>query len=317
MRRLRVSLGAYANRLVPSSVSAGRLKRMKSIRKKLRNTTISLTEIQDLGGCRAVLDTVEQCDQLAELFASKTKHEIRKITDYSIKPRDSGYRSKHLIVRFHGDDTSHDGKLIEFQVRTKLQHAWATTIEAVGLVLGEDLKGGLGSQEWLRLFALMSGEIAELENCSGPKGIPTGLERRRELIDLDKKLSAVNALDSYRRIIQATSNISLGPGGMYLLEYNPQDRSVMVKSMTSMESRLYGERERTFGNRDTVLVDVEKASDLRAAYPNYYLDVDMFLQIFRDVLHPIETRVMAQGDRPAVNPSAWRPDFSEWFKRQR
>jgi len=41
-----------------------------------------------------------------------------------------------------------------------LQHAWATAVEAVGIFTKQALKSNIGDGEWLRLFALMSSEIA-------------------------------------------------------------------------------------------------------------------------------------------------------------
>ena len=63
------------------------------------------------------------------------------------------------------DTVIYNGKRIELQVRTRLQHSWATAVEAVGLFRGEELKNHKGSEEWLRLFKLLSAEFAEAERC--------------------------------------------------------------------------------------------------------------------------------------------------------
>ena len=84
------------------------------------------------------------------------------------KPGSSGYRSHHLIFSFFPRDEAENsfaGRLIEIQIRSRLQHSWASAVEAVGLYRGENLKAGIGSDEWLRLFELMSLEFAASEGC--------------------------------------------------------------------------------------------------------------------------------------------------------
>ncbi|MBU6438396.1 MAG: hypothetical protein KGQ77_12790, partial [Betaproteobacteria bacterium] len=53
---------------------------------------------------------------------------------------------------------------IEVQLRTRLQHAWATAVEIVDAFTGQALKSGLklnsGDPKWRRFFALMSSVIA-------------------------------------------------------------------------------------------------------------------------------------------------------------
>jgi Region found in RelA / SpoT proteins len=88
---------------------------------------------------------------------------LREEDDYIARPKPDGYRSHHLMFNFRDRRNAgiHDGRRIEVQLRTRLQHSWATAVEAVGLFRGEDLKGNQGNPKWLRLFTLMSAEFAE------------------------------------------------------------------------------------------------------------------------------------------------------------
>lgn len=52
----------------------------------------------------------------------------------------------------------------ELQIRTKLQHAWATAVEAMGTFLGEALKAGHGPAAWRDFFATASAAIAHVES---------------------------------------------------------------------------------------------------------------------------------------------------------
>ncbi|WP_161494545.1 hypothetical protein [Caulobacter sp. B11] len=159
MRKVRLELGLRARRIDIGSIVAGRLKRMQSIRRKMERHTVTLHQMQDIAGCRAIVGSVAEVDQLMEIYrAGASRHKVRRIYDYASSPKPSGYRSQHLVMEFQGkdEDAAFDGRLIELQVRTTLQHAWATAVEAVGLVRAEELKSGRGSTDWLRLFTLMA-----------------------------------------------------------------------------------------------------------------------------------------------------------------
>ena len=58
MRRARFELTSLSKKVAQDAITVARIKRMKSIRKKLRETNYTLYQIQDIGGCRAIVDTV-------------------------------------------------------------------------------------------------------------------------------------------------------------------------------------------------------------------------------------------------------------------
>src|SRR5690606_40369694 len=80
----------------------------------------------------------------------------------SIPTRRSFDLSHHLSLVFQANkkqDESYVGRRIELQVRTRLQHSWATAIEAVSLYRNQDLKHHHGDADWLRLFVLTAAEL--------------------------------------------------------------------------------------------------------------------------------------------------------------
>ena len=107
-----------------------RLKRMQTIVNKLvREPMLSLDTMQDIGGCRVVLPSRSDVYALAERLG-KVRPPVR-VSDYIAEPRQSGYRSLHVIVEY-GDPP----RPIEIQLRTGRMHTWATTVE--------DLSGNQG-----------------------------------------------------------------------------------------------------------------------------------------------------------------------------
>src|SRR5690606_27307562 len=107
--------------------------------------------------CRAILGDIQQVNALIEHCRHNFPHSIKgKEFDYINDPKLDGYRSHHIVFCFNakGDRAEYDGRRIELQIRTQLQHAWATAVEAVGLFRDEDMKAGEGDENWLRLFKL-------------------------------------------------------------------------------------------------------------------------------------------------------------------
>ena len=114
----------------PDIIVAERLKRLDSIINKLkREPTMSLWKMQDLGGCRFIVPTVQEVYQYADTYdSSRKRHIFIEQYDYIKHPKQSGYRSLHMVYEYHSDtvDTYNKNMMVEIQYRTHLQHLWAT-----------------------------------------------------------------------------------------------------------------------------------------------------------------------------------------------
>ena len=150
-----------------STIAAQRLKRMPTIIDKLtRYPHMKLTRMQDIVGVRAVLSAAEQAEKLArEYRGSRLSHDLIVQRDYTSNPRDEdGYRSIHLIYRYKNRrNPAYDGLRLELQIRSLLQHTWATAVETMGTLLGQALKSRQGDQAWIDFFAITSSAFAHLE----------------------------------------------------------------------------------------------------------------------------------------------------------
>jgi ppGpp synthetase/RelA/SpoT-type nucleotidyltranferase len=122
-----------------------RLKRAPTIIDKLaRESTLSLPRMQDIGGCRAVLSSIDELRRVEARL--KKKH-----------PRASGYRGVHVVVAY--DDLSGTGRRIEVQLRTLVMHEWAITVERLSGRIGQNLKGD-GQHAVQELLAAISQAMA-------------------------------------------------------------------------------------------------------------------------------------------------------------
>jgi ppGpp synthetase/RelA/SpoT-type nucleotidyltranferase len=295
MKSIRLSVGAFMRNNDIAGLTAARLKQMPSIRRKLArpNFSLGLNQIQDIGGCRAILHDIESVHRMVGLLRRRLPSEIYAEDNYIESPKDDGYRSHHLMFKFRRKKpTPHDGKRIELQVRTLLQHSWATAMEAVGLFRGEDLKYNQGNKDWLRLFLLMSAEFAEAERCFLPLGTPEQANiRREEIKHLASSLDAVPFLEKLRHAVHGTE-IKLDPDftpKVYLIRFVQAEQTVYVEphrdSRSAMESAGHAEATlRGHINKDeVVVVEVDKVKNLKAAYPNYFGDVEIFSRQLKEI----------------------------------
>lgn len=146
-----------------------RLKRMTTVLDKLvREPTMRLASMQDIGGCRAVLSTIRDVRRVEQRL-KKNRPPIR-YSDYISEPRESGYRAVHVVVGY-GDELS-VRRAIEVQLRTQVMHEWAITVERLSGRLRDDLKSGRGPEELLALLATVSEalnrRIADLRAAAVP-----------------------------------------------------------------------------------------------------------------------------------------------------
>lgn len=130
-----------------------RLKRMPQIIRKLaRYETMKLTQLQDLGGCRAIFGTLEEVDEAARLVRTygANRWQIHHTDDYRQAGRsDTRYRALHIVV-------VRAERLIEIQLRTMRQHAWAEAVERVDALTDYHVKEGQGPEEFKDYFFLAS-----------------------------------------------------------------------------------------------------------------------------------------------------------------
>lgn len=280
-------------RIDPNALVAQRIKRLASIDLKLRRFPgLRLSQIQDIGGCRIVLSDVKMIADVVDSWQqSDVRHKLAKIDDYLVRPQRSGYRGVHLIYKYTSDRNPHFNDLrVELQVRSQLQHAWATAVETVGTFLRQSLKSSLGETQWLRFFALMGTAIAIQEGTSAVDGTPAN---ERELTD--ELARSVDALDVLNRLSVFGNALHLfeerkNTGEYFILVLDAANQEVVVyaypRSRLDKAQRdyLYFEESARETGKDAVLVSVNSVAALQKAYPNYFLDTRVFIQIVRAAL---------------------------------
>lgn len=129
-------------------------KSTSSVIDKLQRESTRLSQIQDIAGCRVVVDnTLKQVVvdlELQECFPGARRVDRLENPKY-------GYRAIHIIPTI-------DEKPIEIQVRSLLQHLWAELSEKYADKFGQDIKYGSGEDVIRTDLSELSGLIAESES---------------------------------------------------------------------------------------------------------------------------------------------------------
>lgn len=242
--------------------------------------------------------TIAQVDRLVRAYEqSHIKHVLLNKDDYIRNPKRSGYRGVHLIYAYRSDRTkNYNGLKIEVQLRSKLQHAWATAVETVGTFTRQALKSSRGEADWLRFFKLMGTAIAIREGAPRVPHTPDD-DRvlREELRDYSRRLDVENRLRTYGEALKISAGSSAKRAHYFLLELNPSAERMKITGFKSSEmpkaSREYFATERAIANigADAVLVSVESLTSLRRAYPNYFLDTRAFVQAVKEAIETLGT----------------------------
>jgi len=274
-----------------TALVAQRLKRTPSILNKLtRFPGMSLSRMQDIGGLRAVVSSPAQLNVLyIDYKQTNFTHALVSEYDYVNQPKTSGYRSIHLVYKYKlRKQSPYDGLQIELQLRTKLQHAWATAVETVGTFLEHSLKSSEGPDEWLKFFSLVSSAFAHLEKTPLVPGYET-LSKEETFINTTNeaaRLGVRNLLMGYSSAVQAIPSSGLR-SAYYLVELELGGPSKNVNITPFSRDRLeeanirYSELEQEVAkgkSAQVVLVAAGSIDSLKRAYPNYFLDTHEFLK---------------------------------------
>jgi len=165
---------------------AQRLKRKPQIVRKLNRLSVRLTQLQDIGGCRIIVQNNADVDKLHNYLIAKVEAQhvftIQRSTDYRDQGRDdTGYRALHVMLK-------RAGVHLELQIRSRIQHYWSESIERTSVIYGYHLKENEGDPQVIGYFKNLSDVFFEIEAGRQPS--------------IDKRLKVDELRDSCEQIIQ-------------------------------------------------------------------------------------------------------------------
>lgn len=275
------SLRLKLNKIDNDALVSQRLKRTPSILSKLkRNPKMRLARMQDIGGIRAVVKSMQDVRELEQSYKKGTSvfSVVQGGKDYINYPKDSGYRSVHRVFKCK------NGFSIELQIRTQVQHAWATAVETMGTFLDYSLKSSEGPEKWLQFFALASSAFSILESTPRVPNFEhlSDQETFEELLREEKELNVLSKLSGFRVAANHIKNDNR-KGVYHLITLDLDRRMANIQSfekrMIDRANKQYSIKEeeiRNGKNLQVVLVTSESLHALKKAYPSYFLDSQNF-----------------------------------------
>lgn len=255
---------------------------------------MQLARMQDLGGLRAIVGSIDAVRKLEESYINnpqnRFRHVLKSQKDYIDEPKDSGYRGIHLVYQYQGaSNSNHNGILLEIQLRTKIQHAWATAVETMGTFIGQSIKSSEADDEWNEYFSIVASAFAYIEDCNP---VPCYAHMNKEqtfkkVSDLTDKLQVLDKLAAFRVVID---NLEKNSGSYHLLVLDTAAQSVQVQSFglarigeATNEYLEWEKRAESNQSMQVVLVSTESIGSLKASYPSYFLDAEEFIKLIRGI----------------------------------
>lgn len=294
-----------------NSLVAQRLKRESSIVRKLKRRydnkkpTMELTQMQDIAGCRTIVKNVKIAREIYEqdYLKGNLKHKIVGKKDYVKHPKSDGYRSLHVMYEYKSDKnkTEYNGLRVEVQIRTKLQHIWATTVETVDFITGKTgkpIKFNENRSEWIDFFKLVSSAFAIKENCPTIEPVDNIQSLYAEIKKKEARLKVMDRLDFWRATSKFFNEETKGienKAKFFLLELDIKGKRLMMQSFTKKSEeraiKEYSElekRHRGKSDYDVVLIGAETIKDLKKAYPNYFADTEDFISELKEITNKVK-----------------------------
>lgn len=259
-----------------STILVSRLKRIDTIINKLSRPGYNfiLTTLRDIAGCRLIVQTDDDVRRIAE--AIQATGQCREVKDYMQEPKQSGYRGIHLVCRHDAESYGYEKLDVEVQVRSRLQHDWATAVEIYDMITDANLKFDNGSQNQKRYFqlasALMSHDVVDETSAV------------EELRALDRELHVLpvlrEAMDSMYVIYDKDGDISRSDSCLITVDVGVQQINLKVFSSDEENAAADEYTELESGEQEGLVYLLARAGsleDLRRAYPNYYSDISEFV----------------------------------------
>jgi len=244
---------------------------------------MKLRNMQDIAGCRSILSTTKNVHKVRRELNKRREYKVR---DYIKNPKADGYRGVHLVGKSKNKENGNQYP-VEIQLRSRIQHSWATAVEIVDLFTDQSLKSNVGKKDWLDFFKYISNEFSKLEKISN-NPVDKSLEKS---IGLARKLGVYKKFEGFAgslRVIE--SHVEKEIEGYNLVQINFMAQTVEVTTFpfdqfdtATQEYLKYEKNAAESSNFVVALVSSYSIDNLKEAYPNYFADSALFVFHLKEV----------------------------------
>lgn len=281
------------------AIVAQRIKRLPTILEKLqRFPSMQLNRMQDIGGIRTIAANMAELDKIYASYAAnrgRMRHQVVRMDDYVARPKESGYRGRHIVFRYSHKLPDYNGLQVEMQFRTRLQHVWATAVETFEAFMGEQFKSSKGDTRWLEFFALVSSAYAlqEKQPVLARHSALSPAQLLGNIRKMEHELCVLKKIQGFSSVSKLLPNITKVQDSYAVLLLDTHERAAQVRLFpVSQYMEAYDcysrEEQRSEGDsrRQVVLVKTDSLLRLQKAYPNYFADLKEFRQHLLRIIAP-------------------------------
>jgi hypothetical protein len=269
---------------------AQRLKRRNTVLDKIMTGRSSdAATMHDLGGCRVIFKNLQSLADFRDYMVSKSRarhellHDSNKY-DYILNPKATGYRGVHYVYGYGPSSRRNaclSGMRIEIQLRTEVQHAWATAVETADLVLGARIKFEDGTGTYGEFFRLASELLSRFhEDCNGCLSDASTAELKERFYKEEARTQLLDRLDKLKeqgdltKIRKHTILAFRKDDTLEIFGYTKAARAVLKEAELLEDENLV----------HVVYVRASTTAAIRNSYRNYLTNPADFVSLMNDAL---------------------------------
>ena len=277
------SLCSLSKRVNKNAIITYRIKRIETIIGKLIRLNVDPTKKQlfarmwDISGCRCIVDNDREVYKLEKLISKKFT--VRKRTDYIKNPKPNGYKSLHLYLQL-----PNYSKVVEVQLRNRLDHNWATLVEITDVIFDSQLKE-YGKDKKLEKFLFLLSKRKSLV-FEEKIFIASVLKEYKYFENLSKVFTR-----NYLKVRNRWLELEMKYNHKFFLIETKKDEIPKINSFNGFNKAEdeYFKRYLTNHNSNIVLTHLTKPSykNISSAYSNYILTVHSVLDDITVILREL------------------------------
>lgn len=290
-------------------LTASRNKRIETIISKLRRPEKpKLDRIHDIAGTRIIFENIKSLEDYidilenTELVNFKEKiNEDKNRYNYIKNPKSDGYRSIHKVFYYSSNipystlnekSFNLENKKIELQLRTRLQHIWATTVEIYDIINKSNIKTGTHNKLETKegLFFKKCSLVFEGIESNDVEKIKININeifRDKDLVEIYNRLKGIKNIKNIQLPKTLGSDevfiliTDLNKGKTTFFTTDPIEKNDKQDTFLINASYRRLEEKNTKGEYILLLLTLGDIKKLKNVYPNYFLNTNEFISILK------------------------------------
>lgn len=290
-------------------LTASRNKRIETIISKLcRPEKPKLDRIHDIAGTRIIFENIKSLEDYidilenTELVNFKEKiNEDKNRYNYIKNPKSDGYRSIHKVFNYSSNipystlnekSFNLENKKIELQLRTRLQHIWATTVEIYDIINKSNIKTGTHNKLETKegLFFKKCSLVFEGIESNDVEKIKININeifRDKDLVEIYNRLKGIKNIKNIQLPKTLGSDevfiliTDLNKGKTTFFTTDPIEKNDKQDTFLINASYRRLEEKNTKGEYILLLLTLGDIKKLKNVYPNYFLNTNEFISILK------------------------------------